>query len=110
MYSHSSRFLSRRGFCSCCAVAASLAVNRRWLRPAEAYAAARDIVDTIRDAAAPAPLQLHKLRGNVTIIEGSGGNIGVLTGADGKVEHGLFLGMATLALVASENGVRELRP
>jgi ribose 5-phosphate isomerase A len=28
----------------------------------------------------------------------------------GVVEYGLFLGMATLALVASENGVRELRP
>ena len=27
----------------------------------------------------------------------------------GVVEHGLFLDMATLALVASENGVRELR-
>jgi len=85
MSSHSSRFLSRRGFCSCCAVAASLAVNRRWLLPAEAYAEARDIVDTIRDAAATAPLQLHKLRGNVTVIEGSRGNIAVLTGADGKV-------------------------
>jgi ribose 5-phosphate isomerase A len=28
----------------------------------------------------------------------------------GVVEHGLFLGMATLALVAGENGVTELRP
>lgn len=28
----------------------------------------------------------------------------------GVVEHGLFLGMATLALVAGENGVRELHP
>ncbi len=28
----------------------------------------------------------------------------------GVVEHGLFLGMATLALVAGEQGVRELRP
>jgi ribose 5-phosphate isomerase A len=28
----------------------------------------------------------------------------------GVVEHGLFLGMATLALVAGESGVRELRP
>jgi ribose 5-phosphate isomerase A len=28
----------------------------------------------------------------------------------GVVEHGLFLGMATLALVAGENGVSELRP
>jgi ribose 5-phosphate isomerase A len=28
----------------------------------------------------------------------------------GVVEHGLFLGMATMALVAGEDGVRELRP
>ena len=28
----------------------------------------------------------------------------------GVVEHGLFLGMATLALVAGEDGVKELRP
>jgi glyoxylase-like metal-dependent hydrolase (beta-lactamase superfamily II) len=35
-------------------------------------------------AAATAHLQLHKLRGNFTIIEGSGGKIAVLT-ADGKV-------------------------
>jgi ribose 5-phosphate isomerase A len=28
----------------------------------------------------------------------------------GVVEHGLFLGMATLALVAGENGVSEVRP
>ena len=28
----------------------------------------------------------------------------------GVVEHGLFLNMATLALVAGENGVEELRP
>ena len=37
------------------------------------------------DAAATAPLKTHKLRGNVTVIEGSGGNIAVLTGPDGKV-------------------------
>jgi ribose 5-phosphate isomerase A len=28
----------------------------------------------------------------------------------GVVEHGLFLGMATMALVAGEDGVRELQP
>jgi glyoxylase-like metal-dependent hydrolase (beta-lactamase superfamily II) len=42
-------------------------------------------VDLIRDYAAKAPIQLHKLRGNVTVIEGSGGNIAVLPGADGKL-------------------------
>ena len=33
-----------------------------------------------------------------------------LKGIVGVVEHGLFLQMATLALVAGENGVIELRP
>jgi|KBSMisStandDraft_5_1062788.scaffolds.fasta_scaffold165708_2 glyoxylase-like metal-dependent hydrolase (beta-lactamase superfamily II) len=77
--------LSRRGFCVCCAVAAAVGINRNWLKPAEAFANARNIVDTIRDAAATMPLEMHKLRGNVTVIEGSGGNMAVLTGADGKL-------------------------
>ena len=29
--------------------------------------------------------KVHKLRGDVSILEGSGGNIAVLTGSDGKV-------------------------
>jgi glyoxylase-like metal-dependent hydrolase (beta-lactamase superfamily II) len=76
---------SRRGFCACCLVAAGFGATGRWLTPAEAYVEARDLVDVIRDAAATAPLKAHKLRGNVTVIEGSGGNIAVLTGPDGKV-------------------------
>jgi glyoxylase-like metal-dependent hydrolase (beta-lactamase superfamily II) len=80
------QILSRRAFCVCCAVAtASLTTGRGWLKPAEAFAQARGIVDTIRDSAATMPLQVHKLRGNVTVIEGSGGNIAVLTGEDGKL-------------------------
>jgi hypothetical protein len=39
----------------------------------------------IRDDAAKALIKLHKLRREVSILEGSGGNIAVLTGADGKV-------------------------
>lgn len=77
--------LSRRGFCICCAVAAGAAANGSWLSPAQAFAEGRKLVDQIRNAAATMPLRLHKLRGDVTIIEGSGGNIAVLTGADGKV-------------------------
>ena len=45
----------------------------------------RNIVDLIRDGAATATIKVHKLRDNVSILEGSGGNIAVLTGADGKV-------------------------
>jgi ribose 5-phosphate isomerase A len=33
-----------------------------------------------------------------------------IRGIVGVVEHGLFLGMSSLALIASENGVREVRP
>lgn len=82
---HAPLNLSRRGFCICCAVAAGVGISRGWLQPAEAFAEARNIVDTIRDAAATTPLVLHKLRGNVTVIEGSGGNMAVLTGSDGKL-------------------------
>lgn len=77
--------LSRRGFCICCAVATGFVASRGWLNPSQAYAEARNTVDLIRDDAAKTPIKVHKLRGNVSIFEGSGGNIAVLTGADGKV-------------------------
>jgi hypothetical protein len=34
---------------------------------------------------AKALVKVHKLRGDVSLLEGSGGNIAVLTGSDGKV-------------------------
>lgn len=76
--------MSRRGFCLCCMAATTLAAGG-WLTPRQAFAEARNIVDLIRDDAAKAPIKVHKLRGDVSILEGSGGNIAVLTGADGKV-------------------------
>src|SRR5580704_1679294 len=79
------RMLSRRGFCLCCAAAASFTTTGGWLSPSQAYAEARSIVDLIRDEAAKTLIKVHKLRGNVSIFEGSGGNIAVLTGSDGKV-------------------------
>jgi glyoxylase-like metal-dependent hydrolase (beta-lactamase superfamily II) len=83
MGSLSRHIISRRGFCLCCM--AATAASRGWLAPRQAFAEARNIVDLIRDDAAKAPIKVHKLRGNVSILEGSGGNIGVLTGGDGKV-------------------------
>jgi hypothetical protein len=76
------RTLSRLGFCLCCVAAAGCAATGGWLSPSQAYAEARNIVDLIRDDAAKAPIKLHKLRRDVSILEGSGGNIAVLTGAD----------------------------
>src|SRR5262249_53566506 len=69
----------------CCMGAATVAATGGWLTPSRAYAEARNIVDLIRDDAAKAPIKVHRLRHNVSILEGSGGNIAVLTGPDGKV-------------------------
>ena len=77
--------LSRRGFCLCCASASTVAATGGWLTPRQAYAAAQGIVETIKAAAAKAPIAVHRLHGNVAVLEGSGGNVAVLTGRDGKV-------------------------
>jgi glyoxylase-like metal-dependent hydrolase (beta-lactamase superfamily II) len=77
--------MSRRGFCICCAAATAFAATGGWLSPSQAWAEARNLVELIRDDAAKASIKVHKLRGDVSILEGSGGNIAVLTGPDGKV-------------------------
>jgi glyoxylase-like metal-dependent hydrolase (beta-lactamase superfamily II) len=77
--------LSRRGFCLCCVGGATFAATAGWLTPRQAYAEARGLVSLIKDSAAVSPIVTHKLRNNITVLEGSGGNIAVLTGPDGKV-------------------------
>jgi Zn-dependent hydrolases, including glyoxylases len=77
--------LSRRGFCLCCIGATTFVASGGWLSPREAFAQAKNIVDSIRSAAAETPIGVHTLRGHVSVLEGSGGNIAVLTGPDGKV-------------------------
>ena len=76
--------LSRRGFCLCC-MATAFAGGRGWLTPRQAFAEARNVVDGFRADAAKAEIRVHRIRGDVSVLEGSGGNIAVLTGADGKV-------------------------
>src|SRR3954466_15480006 len=75
--------LSRRGFCLCCVGGATAASG--WLTPRQAFAEARGIVSLIKDSAATSPIVTHALRNNISVLEGSGGNIAVLTGPDGKV-------------------------
>jgi hypothetical protein len=75
--------LSRRRFCLCCIAGAASAVTRGWLTPREVFAEARSLVSLIKDSAAVSPIVT--LRNNVSVVEGQGGNIAVLTGPDGKV-------------------------
>ncbi len=77
--------LSRRGFCLCCVGGAAFTAAGGWLTPRQAFAEARGLVSLIKDSAAVSPIVTHKLRNNINVFEGSGGNIGVLTGPDGKV-------------------------
>ncbi len=77
--------LSRRGFCMCCAGLASAGLAGGWLSPREAFAEAHQLVGMIRGAAAKADITTHKLRGSVFVLEGSGGNIAVFAGKQGKV-------------------------
>ncbi len=77
--------LSRRGFCLCCVGAGAYTATGGWLSRREAVAEARGIVSLIKDSAAVSPIVTHKLRSNISVLEGSGGNVAVLTGPDGKV-------------------------
>jgi len=77
--------LSRRGFCLCCLGPATFAATGGWLTPSQVFAEARTLVDLIRSEAAKAPIKVHRLRGNLSVLEGSGGNVAVLTGRDGKL-------------------------
>ncbi len=77
--------LSRRRFCLCCVGGAAFVATGGWLSPRQAYAEARGLVSLIKDSAAVSPIVTHKLRNNISVLEGSGGNIAVLTGPDGKV-------------------------
>jgi glyoxylase-like metal-dependent hydrolase (beta-lactamase superfamily II) len=45
----------------------------------------KGIVPTMIDAAAKATIEIHYVRRNISVLEGAGGNIAVLTGKDGKL-------------------------
>jgi glyoxylase-like metal-dependent hydrolase (beta-lactamase superfamily II) len=97
--------LSRRGFCLCC-LGGAFAASAGWLTPRQAFAEARGLVSLIKDSAATSPVATYKLRNNISILEGSGGNIAVLTGPDGKllVDAGIGVSRPQLAKALAELG------
>jgi hypothetical protein len=44
-----------------------------WLTPCQAFAEARGLVTLIKDSAASSPVKVYILRGNASVLEGSGG-------------------------------------
>ncbi len=57
-----------------------------------------DLVPTMIHAASATAISVHLLRRDVAVLEGSGGNITVLTGKDGKL-----LGDAGFLSISAEN-------
>src|SRR5688572_14017430 len=75
--------LSRRGFLA----SASLACAAGYLAPSAALAVDADdgLVERTRKGGAAAKIVVHSIRENVSMLEGSGGNIAVLHGREGKL-------------------------
>ena len=72
--------LSRRHFISSC-----LGSGAVLLAPRPLLAQETGIVPTMMRAASQAKIEVIPLRRNISVLEGSGGNIAVLTGKDGKL-------------------------
>jgi glyoxylase-like metal-dependent hydrolase (beta-lactamase superfamily II) len=98
--------MSRRGFCLCCVGGVAFTATAGWLSPRQAYAEARGLVSLIKDSAATSPIKTYKLRNNISVLEGSGGNVAVLTGPDGKllVDAGIGVSRPQLSKALAELG------
>ena len=81
MNHHDVSNLSRRNFI---ALAGSVATAAAF-SPHLVFAENQGIGPTMIDAAAKATIETHSVRRNISVLEGSGGNIAVLTGRDGKL-------------------------
>ena len=72
---------SRRRFIA----SAGILTAAAWLAPDQLFAESENIVITARKRAEATDLTVQPLRGTISALIGSGGNIAVLTGSDGKL-------------------------
>ena len=88
--------ISRRRLLSMAGLVAGGGVN---LQPLLAKGLGADIVPTMIDAAKKDKIIIHPVRRNISMVEGSGANIAVLTGKDGKllVEAGFSVSRSRIA-------------
>jgi len=73
--------VSRRRFLA----SASAATTMAWLVPSKVFAQEDGLVQTARKTAATDKITIQKLRGNISVLLGAGGNIAVFPGRDGKL-------------------------
>ena len=80
-FANDSNFLSRRRFIT----SAGILTAAAWFSPRHLFAEGENIVLAARKHAETANITVQTLRGNVNALIGSGGNIAVLSGTDGKL-------------------------
>ena len=96
--------ISRRGFLGSSAVVAGAAM----FAPRTVFAqevSQPDVIVNARKAAATAKITTQKLRGGVYVLMGSGGNIAVLPGAQGKVLVDSGMSTSQPQIVEALNGI-----
>jgi hypothetical protein len=79
MSTKSNSSISRRRFL----ISASMSATIGLLVPRDLFAQGDGLVQTARKTATSATIAVQKLRGNVSVLMGAGGNIAVLPGRDG---------------------------
>ncbi|MEO5891480.1 MAG: MBL fold metallo-hydrolase [Ferruginibacter sp.] len=62
-------------------------------------------VITIKNAAAKTPIKVQALRGNIHVLQGSGGNIGVFNGPEGKVMIDAGIAVSKPRIVKAMNNI-----
>jgi glyoxylase-like metal-dependent hydrolase (beta-lactamase superfamily II) len=97
--------LSRRHFIAAAGLGATVPFIPRFL-----LAQKKGIVPTMIDGAAQAKIETHPLRRGISVLEGSGGNIAVLTGKDGKllIDSGFTVSKARIVEALSNLGTDPL--
>jgi glyoxylase-like metal-dependent hydrolase (beta-lactamase superfamily II) len=77
--------LSRHGFCVCGMTAGKHIATGSRPTPSQVFAEAHSLVQLIKSEAAKTPITIHRVGRDIAVLEGSGGNIAVLLGPDGKL-------------------------
>jgi glyoxylase-like metal-dependent hydrolase (beta-lactamase superfamily II) len=86
---------------------AVVAIAVGWLAPGRVHAEAVSPVVKINEAAAKAEITVERLRGNISVLMGSGGNITVLTGPEGKLLVDAGIAVSRPRIQAALDGISD---
>src|SRR5258706_12421913 len=83
----------------------NIAVAVAWLAPARVFAQHKSPVTKINEAAASGEISVQSLRGNISVLMGSAGNITGLTGPEGKLLVDAGITVSRPRIEAALNGI-----